>query len=55
MAPPKRPMKFVEDAAASKKTLISTFFKRKANKRRPLKHDLATDVIAIVGGASKKK
>jgi hypothetical protein len=45
----------VEDVSASKKTLISTFPRKKAKRRRPLKHGLATDEITIVGGASKTK
>jgi hypothetical protein len=55
MVPPKNPIKSVEGADASKNTLISTFSKRKAKGRHPLKHGMVTDAIAILGGASKTK
>jgi hypothetical protein len=55
MAPRNYTMKSVEGAAASKNTLMYTYFKRKAKGRRPLKHGLATDDIAIVGGPPKTK
>jgi hypothetical protein len=52
MAPPKHTMKSVEVAAASKKTLNSTFFKKRSKGKLPRKHGLATYEITIVGGGA---
>jgi hypothetical protein len=53
-APPKKPLKSVDDAKKGKNAVMSQYFKRKSLGQRPKAHALFTDDVGVIVSGRKK-